>query len=53
MPCGVAVGYQHFGGLCCLHLQGEVNGAGRQHVPPKHWCPTVTLLGIVSQRTST
>jgi len=21
------VGYQHFGGLCCLHLQDEVNGA--------------------------
>jgi hypothetical protein len=23
MPCGV-VGYQHFRGSCCLHLQGEV-----------------------------
>jgi hypothetical protein len=22
-PCSDAVGYQHFGGLCCLHLQGE------------------------------
>jgi len=27
MPCSVVVGYQHFGGLCCLHLQGKVNGA--------------------------
>jgi hypothetical protein len=23
-PCSVVVGYQHFRGLCCLHLQGEV-----------------------------
>jgi hypothetical protein len=22
-PCGVVAGYQHFGGHCCLHLQGE------------------------------
>jgi len=30
MPCSVAVGYQHFGGPCCLHLQGEVTGAGKR-----------------------
>jgi len=24
MQCSVVIGYQHFGGLCCLHLQGEV-----------------------------
>jgi hypothetical protein len=24
MLCGVAVGYQHFGGSCCNHLYGEV-----------------------------
>jgi len=24
-PCSVMVGYQRFGGPCCLHLQGEVN----------------------------
>jgi len=23
MPCNVVVGYQGFGGPCCLHLQGE------------------------------
>jgi hypothetical protein len=23
-PCSHSVGYQHFGGLCCLSLQGEV-----------------------------
>jgi len=23
-PSSVVVGYQHFGGSCCLHLQGEV-----------------------------
>jgi hypothetical protein len=26
-PCSVVVGYQRFGGPCCLHLQGEANGA--------------------------
>jgi hypothetical protein len=26
-PYNVAVGYQGFGGLCCLHLRGEVCGA--------------------------
>jgi hypothetical protein len=25
-PCSVVVGYQRFGGSCCLHLQGEVAG---------------------------
>jgi hypothetical protein len=25
IPCSVAVGYQSFGGTCCLHLQCEVN----------------------------
>jgi hypothetical protein len=29
MLCSVAVGYQCFGGPCCLHLQGEVHGAGK------------------------
>jgi len=24
-PCSVPVGYQRFGGPCCLPLQGEVN----------------------------
>jgi len=24
----VIIGYQHFRGPCCLHLQGEVNDAG-------------------------
>jgi hypothetical protein len=26
-PCNDVVGYHHFGGLCYLHLQDEVNGA--------------------------
>jgi hypothetical protein len=26
---GDVVGYQHFIGPCCLHLQGEVTGAGK------------------------
>jgi len=29
MPCSIAVGYQCFGGPCCLHLQDEVLGAGK------------------------
>jgi len=29
IPCSVVVGYQCFGGTCCLHLQGEVNGTGK------------------------
>jgi len=28
MPYSVVVGYQHFRGLCCLHLQGEVARMG-------------------------
>jgi hypothetical protein len=31
-PCNDVVGYQHLGGPCCLHLQGEVK---RQH---GIWC---------------
>jgi hypothetical protein len=27
MPCNEVVGYQICEGPCCLHLQGEVNGA--------------------------
>jgi len=30
MPCSVAVGYQRFGGTCCLHLQVEMNAAGKK-----------------------
>jgi len=28
-PCSDGAGYQHFRGLHCLHLQGEVNGTGK------------------------
>jgi len=27
MPSSVAIGYQHFGGRCCLHLQREDEGS--------------------------
>jgi len=30
VSCSVVVGYQHFGELCCFHLQGEVNGNGEK-----------------------
>jgi len=28
MPRSVVVGYQRFGGLCCLHFHGEVEEIG-------------------------
>jgi len=31
MLCNGSVQYQCFRGLCCLHLQGEVNGTGKGH----------------------
>jgi len=43
--CGVMVGYQCFGGPCCL--QGKVHSA-----PPKHWYPTVSLHGVITQKTT-
>jgi len=27
MPCSIVVGYQHFRGLCCLHLWSEDGGS--------------------------
>jgi hypothetical protein len=37
MLCSV-VGYKCFGGQCCLHLQGEVNGTVKKcvHITPEH-----------------
>jgi len=29
-PCSIGVGYRSFGGPYCLHLQGEVGGAGKR-----------------------
>jgi hypothetical protein len=29
MLCNVAIGYQHFEGPYCIHLHGEVCGAGK------------------------
>jgi hypothetical protein len=42
MLCCVVVGYQRFGGPCCLHLQGEG--------PSKRWCPTTTLHGVTTSK---
>jgi hypothetical protein len=30
--CSVVVGYQHFRGPCCLHLQSEVAGMGENGI---------------------
>jgi len=46
-PCSVVVGYQRFGGPCCLYLQGEV-----QQGPRKRWFPTATQHGVTTQKTS-
>jgi hypothetical protein len=32
MPYSVVVVHQHFGGPCCLHLQGEMNGTGKKDI---------------------
>jgi hypothetical protein len=29
-PCSALVGYQHFGGPHCLHLQSKITGDGRK-----------------------
>jgi hypothetical protein len=30
--CSIVVGYKWFGGPCCFHLQGEVNGTGKKGI---------------------
>jgi len=42
--CSVEVGYHHFGGLCCLHLEQGL---------PKYWFPITVLHSITTQKTST
>jgi len=36
MSCSVAVGYQRFGGLCCLHLQGEETLVSYRNTARRH-----------------
>jgi len=43
MLCSAVVGYQHFRGP----------STQRQHGPPNHWYPTVTLHSITTQKTLT
>jgi hypothetical protein len=43
------VGYQRFRGPYCFHLHGKA----LQHTPLKRWCPTTTLHGITTEKTST
>jgi len=45
MQCSVSVGYQRFGGPCCLHLQGEVTTLKTD--------PTATLQGDIAQKNLT
>jgi len=39
------VGYQRFGGPCCLHLQ---DASGRQHGPPKRLYSVTSLHGVTT-----
>jgi hypothetical protein len=48
MPCGVPVRSQRFG---VLLLPLGLNW--RQQISPKRWCPTATLQGVITQKTST
>jgi hypothetical protein len=46
---------QHFGGTCCLHLQGQSVGQARNQqegkcFPAKCWWTSTTLYGITSQK---
>jgi hypothetical protein len=43
MPRSVVTGYQRFGGLCCLHLQGDD--------PPKRCYSFTTLYDVTTQKT--
>jgi hypothetical protein len=42
------VGYQHFKGPCCLHLQGEWRL--RQHGPSNCWYPSTSLYDVITQK---
>jgi len=46
-PCSVVVGYQRFGGLYCLHLQGEEDGDSCVF-----WVVTQCSIGVGYQRFS-
>jgi hypothetical protein len=39
-PCSVAVGYDHFGGPCCLHVQNEAARSWERLVSYRNtkWC---------------
>jgi hypothetical protein len=48
-PCSVVVGYQRFGGTCCLRLPGEDGGSKDLF---KRWYPTSTLHGVTARKAS-
>jgi hypothetical protein len=49
MPCSVVVGYQRFGGQCCIYLQGWT---WRLHGPPRSSYSTTTMHGANTQKTA-
>jgi hypothetical protein len=56
MQCSLVYRYQHFRGICCLHLQSSRGEClllwrWRQHVPLKHWYLPTTLYAITFQET--
>jgi hypothetical protein len=40
----VTMPYQHFGGTCCLHLQGR----WEEYAPPKQWKILTTLQDVIT-----
>jgi len=52
MSCSIVVGYKHFKGPCCHHLQGEVEWRWR-HQSLLEWYPTPILPSATTQKTST
>jgi len=44
-PCTVEIGYQLFGGPCCLYLQSEKSIGSK-----KRWCPPKSLHVVITQK---
>jgi len=49
-PCSIVVGYQRFGGPCCLHLQGEVSGSWIEIQVEVFWVVTPCCVVVGYQR---
>jgi hypothetical protein len=50
--CGLEGGYQRFGVIYCLHLQGRRPWRLRHPTPPKHWYPLRRIHDVTTQKTA-